>query len=272
VRKKRSSPERGSPPVLEFRNVTVIQGDENKKVLDRFSLTIPAGENVAILGANGAGKSSLIKTITREYYPVADGRSVFKVWGRDHWKLFELRDLLGIVSNDLQATCSRDISGFETVCSGFFSGIGLHPGQRVTAFMKQKAVKVLQFLEIGHLKDRKMSVMSSGEARRFLIARALVHDPKSLILDEPTNSLDLRSTQHFKEILRKIARSGVSIVLVTQHLPDIIPEITRVVLMKNARVLEEGPKETLLTRKHIRSLFDLPVEIQKKKGYYYALG
>ncbi len=272
MKKPRLSQSRTLPPVLELRNVTVIQGEENKKVLDGLSLTIPAGENVAILGANGAGKSSLIKTVTREYYPVADGRSVFKVWGRDRWKLFELRDLLGIVSNDLQVACSRDISGLETVYSGFFSGIGLHPGQRVTAGMKKKAAKVMAFLEIEHLKDRKMCVMSSGEARRFLIARALVHDPKALILDEPTNSLDLRSTHHFKEILRKIARSGIHIVLVTQHLPDIIPEITRVVLMKNGRVLEEGPKASLLTRKHISDLFDLPIEIQRKKGYYYALG
>lgn len=261
-----------SPPVLEFRDVTVIQGDENKKVLDRFSLTLRADENVAILGANGAGKSSLIKTITREYYPIADGRSVCKVWGRDRWKLFELRDLLGIVSNDLQAACSREIPGFETVLSGFFGGIGLHQGQRVTVPMKRKAAKILEFLEIGHLRDRKMSVMSSGEARRFLIARALIHDPKALILDEPTNSLDLRSTHYFKEMLRKIARSGIRIVLVTQHLPDIIPEIARVVLMKNGRVLEDGPKETMLTRRHISRLFDLPIGIRKKGGYYYALG
>jgi len=258
-------------PVLELKNVTVIKGDENKKVLKSFSLTIPAGENVSILGPNGAGKSSLIKTITREYYPVIRRGSLFRIWGEAQWDLFELRDLLGIVTNDLQSVYHREITAMETILSGFFGSIGLHK-QRITAGMKKKALDVLKFLEIVPLKDRTMSVMSSGEARRFLIGRAIVHDPKALILDEPTNSLDLRTTLHFKKIMRKIARAGTSIILVTQNLQDIIPEITRVVFMKQGRILRDGAKEDVLTQRHVRDLFEIPVELRKKDGYYYTLG
>ena len=259
------------PPILEMKNVTVVRGDENRKVLNGVSLKVLAGENIAILGPNGAGKTSLMKLITRDYYPLAKDGTVFRVWGRDRWHLFELRDRLGLVSNDLQAVCAREISGMEAVLSGFFGGIGLHR-ERVTREQKEKALKVLEFLEIAHLKNRKMSVMSSGEARRFLIARALVHDPRALILDEPTNSLDLRSTRHFRSMVRKIARSGVNIVLITQTLQDIIPEITRVVLMKNGRLLEDGPKEKILTARHIGALFDMRVRISRHDGYYYAPG
>ena len=260
------------PPVLEMKNVTVIQGDRNKKLLDAVSLTVPAGENVAILGPNGAGKTSLIRTITREYYPAARRNPVLRVMGEDHWNLFELRNLLGIVSSGLQSACAREMPGIEMVLSGFFGGIGLHQGQRVTAGMRKKAGEVLRFLEIAHLKDRSMSVMSSGEARRFLIGRAIIHDPKVLILDEPTNGLDLRATHHFKKMIRKIVHAGASVILVTQNLQDIIPEISRVVLMKEGKIVKDGPKKDVLTRAGIRALFNVPVEVCQKDGYFYVLG
>lgn len=256
-------------PLLEFNNVTVLKG-RNEKVLNSISIKIYEGENVVILGPNGAGKSSFIKAITREYYPLLNKKnSLFRIWGQDRWNIFDLRFLLGIVSNDLQSSCAKDISGMNLVLSGFFSSIGLYK-ERVTSKMKNKAEKVIEFLEISRLKDRNMNEMSSGEARRFLIARALVHNPKALILDEPTTSLDLHSLYKFCEMLRKISRSGTSIILVTQNLSDIIPEINRAILMKEGRFYKDGVKEDILTGKNISGLFNVPVEIRKKNGYYYA--
>lgn len=257
-------------PLLEFSNITVLKSS-GRKVLDAISLKIEEGDNVAILGPNGAGKSSLIKVITREYYPVADvDGCLFKIWGEDRWHVSDLRSLLGIVSNDLQYVCTRDVTGRETVLSGFFSGIGLFK-ERPTAVMKKKVNHVIEFLDIGHLQHRKMNEMSSGEARRFLIGRALVHDPKALILDEPTNSLDLHAFYKFTEVLCKIARSKTSIILVTHNLSEIIPEISRVVLMKDGKFLQEGSKAAVLTNRNISRLFESSVEVKEKGGYYYAL-
>jgi len=257
-------------PLLDFNKITVLK-ERNQKVLDAVSLKIYEGENVAILGPNGAGKSSLIKIITREYYPFPqeDGCS-FKIWGQDSWDVFELRSLLGIVSNDLQYACSRDISGMEMVFSGFFSSIGLFK-EHLTPQMKKKTRQIVDFLEIGHLCDRRMNQMSSGEARRFLIGRALVHDPKALILDEPGNSLDLHALYKFSDILSKIAARGISIILVTHNLSDIIPEIKRVILMKDGKLYKDGPKGSILTQENITKLFEASVEIKQKEGYYYAL-
>jgi len=262
--------ERSKFPLLEFNNITVLKG-EYQKVLDGISLKIYEGENVAILGPNGAGKSSLIKIITREYYPAfqEDGGS-FRIWGQECWDVFDLRFLLGIVSNDLQYICARDITGMETVLSGFFGSIGLFK-EHLTPKMKRKAKEIIDFLEIGHLCGRKMDQMSSGEARRFLIGRALVHDPKALILDEPANSLDLHAFYKFSSILSKIARSGTSIILVTHNLSDIIPEIKRVILMKDGKFYKDGTKGSILTEENITKLFEASVEIKKKGGYYYAL-
>jgi iron complex transport system ATP-binding protein len=257
-------------PLIEFSNITVLKG-EHRKVLDSISLKIYGGEHVVILGPNGAGKSSLIKTITREYYPaLTDSGYSFKIWGQDRWDVFDLRFMLGIVSNDLQYICAREITGMETVLSGFFSSIGLF-NEKITTQMKQKAQSITEFLEIDDLQDRKMNAMSSGEARRFLIGRALVHDPKALILDEPTNSLDLHALYKFADVLRKIAKSGTSLVLVTHNLSDIIPEIGRVILMKDGKIQADGPKESVLTDKNISKLFTVPLEIREKDGYYYAL-
>ena len=256
--------------LLEFENVTVFCG--MKKVLDSLSITVREGENIAILGPNGAGKSSFIRTILRELYPVADTTPViFRIHGQDVWDVFTLRSAIGVVSNDLQYTFTRPLSGREVILSGFFSSIGLF-NRTVTPEMEMKADEILAFLEIEHLQDRLMTAMSSGESRRLLIGRALVHNPKTLILDEPTNSLDLHALHTFRDTLRKIARSGTGIVLVTHNLHDIIPEITRVVLMKDGRFCGDGPKQEMLSDAKIGDLFCVPLHVREDGGYYYATG
>ena len=257
-------------PFLEFKNLTVTKGD-GKTLLDRLTLTINDGENVAILGPNGAGKSSLIKTITREYYPVTgQGGVLCRIWGQERWNVFDLRFLMGIVSNDLQYTFTRRITGEEVVLSGFFSSVGLYK-EPITLQMRKKAGAVIEFLGLAHLKNRMITEMSSGEARRFMIGRALVHDPKVLILDEPTNSLDPHALYKAGDLLRKIARSGVSVVLVTQNLYDVFPEIGRVILMKDGKLLKDGDKERILNAQNLSGLFDIPVKIVSQDGYYYWL-
>lgn len=259
-----------SPPLLEFRNVTVLKGD--KKLLDAVSLTIAEKENVAILGPNGAGKSSLVKTINREYYPVASGpRTAFRVRGKDVWDVFDLRSAIGIVSPDLQATLCRDIPVREAVISGFFSSVGLFM-HRVTPKMERRADELLAFLAIDNLTDRPMNTLSSGEARRVLIARALVHNPRTLILDEPTSSLDLSSLHAFRSMLRSVAQDGTGIIMVTHNLHDIIPEISRVILMKDGRIVADGQKDAVLSDVKIGGLFNVPVRVRREDGWYYATG
>ncbi len=237
--------------------------------LRSFSLKIAQGEHVAILGPNGSGKSSFIKAITRECYPLQG--SVVRILGRERWNIFELRSQLGIVTNDLMLACSRDYTGRETVLSGFFSSVGLWPYHLVTPEMEVRADELIRLLEVEHLALRNVSEMSSGEARRFLIARALVHDPHTLIFDEPTNSLDLHAARMLHEAMRQIAQSGKSIVLVTHNLPDIIPEIERVVTIQDGNVSFDGPKGEALTSERLSRLFRGPVEVHAKNGVFHAL-
>jgi len=244
-----------------------MRGD--RLVLREITLQIQAGEHVAILGPNGCGKSTLIKTIARECYPLRRQDSSLKIFGRDTWNIFELRTMLGIVSNDLMNTCTREITGLEVVLSGFFSSIGIQPYHQVTPAMLEKARASLDRLEASHLASRDLTAMSTGEGRRVLIARALVHDPLALLLDEPSNSLDLHAANELRQILRMLAQAGIGILLVTHHLADIIPEIDRVILLRNGQVFGDGAKAQLLTAARLSELFGSAVDLAQRDGYYH---
>jgi len=257
------------PALIEFGNLTVRRGDN--LALDGLTLSIRQDEHVAVLGPNGCGKSTLMKVMSRELYPLIKPEPwCLRILGRDTWHLFELRSLIGIVSNEWMQFCTRHYSGLETVLSGFFGSVGVWPHHPVTPPMERKAREVMELLEIAHLAGRNVDEVSSGEARRILIARALVHSPKALVLDEPTASLDLHATHELRETLRKLARGGISLIMVTHHLPDIIPEIERVVLLRDGRVYRDGPKAQVLTAPHLSELFRTPVEVAERGGYYHA--
>ncbi|MDR3113426.1 MAG: ATP-binding cassette domain-containing protein [Endomicrobium sp.] len=250
---------------IEMRNVSVLRGD--RKILDGVNLDISRGENAALIGPNGSGKSTFIKLITASIYPsYTCGDTVCRLFGASRWNITELRSRLGIVTNELQYDFHNEITGFEAVLSGFFSSIGLFTNHKVTDYMKRKACKTIESLEVYHLKDKKLETMSSGEARRFLIARALVNDPEVLILDEPSNSLDIASSIKFHATLRKIAAGQTKIILVTHLVSDIIPEIGRFIFFKDGKVFADGQRKEIFTSEKLSRLFDTELELRETQG------
>ena len=256
-----------SPDLLDFRNLRVMRG--HKVALNDFSLRIGAREHVAILGPNGCGKSTLIKTITRECYPVAGDESSMSLFGEETWDVFQLRSRLGIVSNDMMASCTGDPSGLDVVLSGFFSSNAIYPNHSVAGAQEEAARATLADLNISYLADRPVCEMSSGEARRVLIARALVHKPRALLFDEPCNSLDLGAQQNVRHTMGALARSGTAIILVTHELADLVPEIQRVVLMSRGRVVADGAKEDILQVERLGELFGVNVKMARRDGHYH---
>jgi len=255
------------PPLIEFERVSVMRG--GSIVLHDVSLRVDPGEHVAILGPNGCGKSTLIKTIARECYPLLREGTRLALFGKERWNIFDLRPLLGLVSNDQMTICTREITARDAVISGFFGSIGVQSYQLLTPGMERKTAEILALLDIAHLAERPVDQMSSGEARRVLIGRALVHDPRALVLDEPSNSLDVSAQHELREMLRKLARSGIGIILVTHHLADIIPEIERVILMRGGRIVGDGRKPEVLTAAALEDLFGLTVDLARRDGYYH---
>src|ERR1700693_2893892 len=253
------------PPLLDLRNIRVMRGE--KIVLDDFSLRVNVDEHIAVLGPNGCGKSTLIKTITRECYPMAREGSSMRILGKKSWNVFELRSLLGIVSNDLMSSCTGDASGLDVVLSGFFSSTRIFPNHALDPKHRELAEKALADLGVLHLSDRPVEAMSSGEAKRVLIARALVHKPRALLFDEPSNSLDVFARHSLRQSMSSLAKAGIGIILVTHDLSDLIPEIERVLLMSNGRIIEDGPKDQMLRAHRLERLFKTKVELDQRNGY-----
>ena len=263
------SRETNRPPVLALKHVTVIRGE--RAALDDLTFRVEAGEHVCILGPNGCGKSTLIKTITRECYPLANEQSSMSILGRERWDIFELRALLGIVSPDLLASCTSDATGRDVVLSGFFSSTRIFPHHAPSPELLEKTTAALARLGIAHLAGRPVAQMSSGEAKRTLIARALVHEPQTLLFDEPSNTLDIAAQIQLRETMRQLAQAGLGILLVTHHVSEIIPEIERVVLLREGRILADGPKEEILTAPRLTDLFGVPVQLVRRDGYFHSV-
>jgi iron complex transport system ATP-binding protein len=256
-----------SPALLDLQDVRVMRGD--KIVLDDFTLRVDSNEHIAILGPNGCGKSTLIKTITRECYPVIRLDSSMKILGQDSWNVFELRSLLGIVSNDLMSACTGEATGRDVVLSGFFSSTDIFPNHKVTREQEGQADAALTQLKISHLANRAVSEISSGEARRVLIARALVHNPRALLFDEPSNSLDVFARHSLRQTMSMLANSGIGMILVTHDLSDIVPEIDRVLLMSSGRIVADGRKHDMLQPERLAALFGIEAKLAQHDGYYH---
>jgi iron complex transport system ATP-binding protein len=249
----------GTEQFLDLRAVNVARGE--RLVLHDVNLSIRAGEHVAILGPNGCGKSTLILTMSCQIYPLVRPGMEVRIFGRERWDLTQLRQHFGVVGTDLPGERTAVTCGLDAVIAGFFSASTLWPNLHVTAEMRERAVEALERMEALHLASQRVGEMSAGEKRRIVIARALVHRPRQLLLDEPSNALDLAAQRELRETLRRLAQEGTGLVLVTHHLGDILPEIERVILMRGGRILCDGPRQELLTEARLSELFGAPVRI-----------
>ncbi len=260
-------------PLIELDRATVVRGDA--AVLHALSLRIVAGQHTAILGANGSGKSSFIKLINRELYPLArEGESPVKVMGRDRWNVNELRTHLGVVTGDL----GRDLLEMpglgveDAVLTGFFATLMLNPDLEIAAGQRQRAREALARVGATALAPRQYAELSTGEMRRVLIARALVNRPQALLLDEPTAGLDLVAQRDFLDLLRGLARQGITLVLVTHHLEEIIAEIDRVILLRAGSVLADGARADVLTSELLSQAYGGPLRVRREGDAYSASG
>ena len=263
-------PARGS--FLSMRHVSVARGDSI--VLHDLALEIAQGEHIALLGPNGCGKSTLIKTLTREHYPMipleGEPPMRFQLMGRERWDLSQLRASFGVVSAELPGERTPVTCGLDAVLAGFFGASALWPNHVVTDTMKKRARETLELMRASHLAAKLVGAMSAGEQRRVMIARALVHRPGMLLLDEPSNALDLRAQHELRLALRSVARSGTGLILVTHQLADILPEIERIVMMREGCIVADGRREDLLTEEALSSLFGVEVMLMEHDGFLHA--
>jgi len=255
--------------IIDLKNVMAYRGQT--RVFNDLSLEITQGCNTAILGPNGAGKSTLLKLLSRDIYPVQREHSYIRVFGRERWNVWELRAHFGIVSHDLQQQYMGNAQGMNIILSGYYSSIDTAAHQQFSAEDKERATRLMRRLGVAELRERPFSAMSTGEQRRFLLGRALINNPDTLVLDEPTSGLDLKACFQYLDIVRGLMQSGKTLILVTHHIHEIPPEVSRVVLLKDGEVIADGEKPTILTSKNLSSLFATPIELVQANGFYQAI-
>ena len=222
-----------------------------------------------------------------ELYPIVTPGMQLSIFGRSRWDLTQLRKQFGVVSDNLPGlqTFSRTANstvtdaagsatgrttGLEAVIAGFFSASTLWPNLVITAEMRERALEALERMEATHLARHLVGEMSAGEKRRIMIARALVHRPRQLLLDEPSNALDLAAQRSLRESLRTLVRQGTGLILVTHHLGDILPEMDRVILMRHGRIVNDGPRAELLTAPILSGLLGTEVRIGQQDGWLHS--
>jgi iron complex transport system ATP-binding protein len=245
------------PTYLELQAVEAYLGP--RQVFRELSLQLRRGEHTAILGPNGAGKSALIKLLSRELYPVVKPGSWLRIFGEERVNLWDLRARIG------------GVLASDVLLSGYFGSVGLGRSHLVTASQRQRVRQLMEELGLADLAKRPYAQLSDGQRRRLLLARALVHGPQVLVLDEPTNGLDLKAKHQLLAILRQLSQSGTTLLLVTHQIEAIIPEIDRCVLLKQGVVVGDGPTDTLLRDAPLSALFDTPLQVLSSGGYRQVL-
>ena len=257
-------------PLIEIRNATIFRGDTC--VFENLNLTITQHESAVILGPNGSGKTTLLKVINREIYPASRNGSMVRILGRERWNVWELRSHIGIVSHDLQMRYRGSVTGRDVVLSGYHASVGVHGtlAGKINAAQRKRASNIMAELGIDALAGTALQHMSTGQQRRFLLGRALVHDPHTLILDEPTAGLDLAASFDYLARIRQLADNGKSIVLVTHILNEIPPHMDRVILLSDGKIVADGVKSEVLSEENLSRTYATRVRISRVDGYYLA--
>lgn len=263
--------------LLKISGVTVRR--EQTIILNDLSLTIPCGRHTAVLGPNGSGKSSLLKLLTRDFYPSihADGtQGDVLILGESEWEVQQLRRRMGVVTPVLDSEFGQGRTGQMTVRQAIASGFTatrLHRfGPQLDEPMQAQIDQAMSRVKMCDYEHRKVMTLSTGERRRTLIARAIVHQPEIFVLDEPTSGLDIAAKAEFTDILSDLVdQDAMTILLVTHHVDEIPPAMQHVVLLDQGQVVFDGAKQEALTDARLSQLFSANVSTERRPtGWYQA--
>lgn len=255
--------------IINFKNIHVGYGKEH--VLENINLTIKENEHWVILGANGSGKTTLLKLFSNDLYPSTKYRYEKNIFGKSNWNIFELKKKLGIITNELHnyyEFYGNYVTAYEIILSGFHSSIGIYTHQSFTTTQKEKAKNIIDFLELSHIIDKPVAEMSTGELRRCIIGRALIHSPKALILDEPTVGLDIKAQNQFLSLLKRLAKT-TTIILITHHIDEIFNDITHVALLYKNTIYKQGLKTDILNSKNLSEIFEEKIVLDSENDRYF---
>lgn len=242
---------------------------DGRVILDVDDFVINQGERIVVLGPNGSGKSTLVKLLTKEIEPVWRETPPVLFMGQPDPSEETLIETVGLVSTDVQERMMVHRTVFDIVLGGFFGSVGVPFHIGASDEQVEQARKAIREIGIPSLSERDMLTLSTGQARRALIARALINGPALLIFDEPTSGLDPEGAWNMRQSLSALAKAGHTILVITHNVGDIMPEFDRVVMLQDAHIVADGPKEEVLTTQKLRHLFGVPITLVETDGRYH---
>lgn len=242
---------------------------DGRVILDVDDFVINQGERIVVLGPNGSGKSTLVKLLTKEIEPVWRETPPVLFMGQPDPSEETLIETVGLVSTDVQERMMVHRTVVDIVLGGFFGSVGAPFHIGASDEQVEQARKAIREIGIPSLSERDMLTLSTGQARRALIARALINGPALLIFDEPTSGLDPEGAWNMRQSLSALAKAGHTILVITHNVSDIMPEFDRVVMLQDAHIVADGPKEEVLTTQKLRHLFGVPITLVETDGRYH---
>lgn len=248
-------------PVLEAAGLSFRYAHGSADAVDHLDLRVSPGEMVALLGPNGSGKSTLLRLLLGALRPAS---GVVQIFGRDvgAWPREEIARLIGVVTQAEELVFPMTVR--DLVAMGRYPHLGAW--RREGSTDRDAIARALDRCGMTALAQRSVMELSGGERQRARVARALAQEPRTLLLDEPSASLDIAHEMSLFDLLTELRADGVTIVIVTHNINIAARYADRLVLLDSGRVVAAGPPGAVLTRTIVEGVYHWPVAIRTEDG------
>ena len=242
---------------LDTKNVTAYKQDY--KVIKNLSLKLFNNERIIILGPNGSGKSSIVDLINRNIYPLVKKDSHFKIFNKELIDIWEVRKNISTVNNEIKFRINKDLKVKDILLSGLYGSFCKinHPKKDDLTKLKELIEKMF----LNDIADKKFGYLSDGEKQISIIARAIINNPKVLILDEPSVNIDLKSKIFLIKKIKNLSQLGISILCITHDTSIITKDYNRVIFLKDREIIKDGKPSELMNSENINQLFDINIKL-----------
>ena len=242
---------------LDIKNTNAYKQDY--KVIKNLSIKIFYSERIIILGPNGSGKSSIVDLINRNIYPLVKRDSYFKIFNEELIDLWKVRKYISTVNNEIKFRISKHLLVKDILLSGLYGRFC-----KINNPKKEDLIKVKELIEkmfLNDIADKKFGYLSDGEKQISIIARAIINNPKVLILDEPSVNIDLKSRIFLIKKIQDLSQLGISILCITHDISIITKDYNRVIFLKDGEIIRDGKPSELMKSEHINQLFDTNIKL-----------